>query len=653
MDPGGVASAAGPVDAGSPLEMVCRDRLLAKGRRQWLENSGCAARGSFTSGGFRLDQGGRVLIAQGSLALGEEKGLGKDAAGLVGFLGSLCLELWAHGAEPVGLLDSLRVGGASSAMMAAHEPEQIRGEVHAVSRSLGLGVFGGECGRSLQAGNTLFVVMVGVLPRVPRRDRPKRGRLGDRIYRVRLPEAPLAERPSNVLAVGQALREACQNDALSWVGTCRDGGLIAAVDWLETTGNGLKLEPTVTARAALIDPEPEAFFIAALGDTNPAGLLPDNVEVVEIGSIGEERLIDLETPEGPTLRLRPEEIRRDQQPPDVVDADFGLDAPLAASEDYEQTLLELFPDFRRLSPRGAEGRESPPEGLPRLSGDVGLVRLGARRDLLALAVGSAQSFSSLDPYIGACLAVCRVTRALAASGAEALGLLVTLPGEKEPGADLVYEGLRHAADGLGTTVEMAIASEGAGAAPVVMALGRPSATRLVPSRFQRPGDLAVLLGRTREELSGSLYERHLRGGCTGTPPWLDLNAEKRLQDLVRLAGEADLLQSALSLMSGGLIRGALEACGIDDREGQPLGLVGESDETIRPDAWLFAESPSRILVSVAPEDFSLLKERADRAQIQHRFLGEIGGDRLEIRGQLSVTLESLRRAWHASTDGNG
>ena len=119
------------------------------------------------------------------------------------------------------------------------------------------------------------------------------------------------------------------------------------------------------------------------------------------------------------------------------------------------------------------------------------MRLGARRDVLALAVGSAQSFSSLDPYIGACLAVCRVTRALAASGAEALGLLVTLPGEKEPGANLVYEGLRHAADGLGTTVEMAIASDGAGAAPVVMALGRPSATRLVPSRFQRPGDLAV------------------------------------------------------------------------------------------------------------------------------------------------------------------
>ncbi len=652
-DAGSVANAADPVSAGSPLELICRDHLLAKGRRQWLENSGCAARGSFTSGGFRLDQGGRVLLAQGSLVLGEGKGSGENAAGMVGLLGSLCLELWAHGAEPLGLLDSLRVGGSSSAMMAAHEPDQIRGELQTAARSLGLGVFGGECGRSLQASDAIFVVMVGVLPRVPRRDRAKRGRAGDRVYRVCLPEATPGERPSNVLAVGHALRDACQKDALSWVGNCRDGGLIAVVDWLETTGKGLRLEPIATGRAALVDPEPDAFFIAALGDTNPAALLPDNVKVVEVGSIGEERLVDLETPEGPTLRLRPEEIRRDQQPPEFADADLGLASPLAASEDYEQTLRELFPDFRMLSPRNTACREASPEGLPRLSGDVGLVRLGARRDLLALAVGSAQSFSSLDPYIGACLAVCRVTRALAASGAEALGLLVTLPGEKEPGADLVYEGLRHAADGLGTTVEMAIASDGAGAAPVVMALGRPSATRLVPSRFQRPGDLAVLLGRTREELSGSLYERHLRGVCPGTPPWVDLNAERRLQDLVRLAGEGDLLQSALSLMSGGLIRGALEACGIDDCEGQLLGLVGESDETIRPDAWLFAESPSRILVSVAPEDFPLLKERADRAQIQHHFLGEIGGDRLEIRGQLSVALESLRRAWHGSTDGDG
>jgi len=593
------------------------------------------------------------LLAQGSLVLGEGEASGKDATRTVGLLGSLCLELWAHGAEPVGLLDSLRVGGSSSAMMAAHEPEQVREDLHTAARSLGLGVFGGECGRSLQAAGALFVVMVGVLPRVPRRDRAKRGRPGDRIYRVCLPKVSLADRPSIVLSVGQALREACQKDALSWVGTCRDGGLIAAVDWLETTGKGLRLESVATGQAALLDPEPDAFFIAALGDTNPAGLLPGNVEVLEIGSIGDERRIDLETSEGPTLRLRPEEIRRDQRSPDVADADLGIASPLTASEDYEQTLLELFPDFRMLSSRSTEHRDPPPEGLPRVSGDVGLVRLGARRDLLALAVGSAQSFSSLDPYIGACLAVCRVTRALAASGAEALGLLVTLPGEKEPGADLVYEGLRHAADGLGTTVEMAIASDGAGAAPVVMALGRPSATRLVPSRFQRSGDLAVLLGRTREELSGSLYERHLRGVCPGTPPWVDLNAERRLQDLVRLAGEADLLQSALSLMSGGLIRGALEACGVDDRTGELLGLMGESDETIRPDAWLFAESPSRILVSVAPEDFSLLKERADRAQIQHHFLGEIGGDRLEIRGQVSAALESLRRAWLGSTDGNG
>ena len=158
-------------------------------------------------------------------------------------------------------------------------------ELQTAARSLGLGVFGGECGRSLQASDAIFVVMVGVLPRVPRRDRAKRGRAGDRVYRVCLPEATPGERPSNVLAVGHALREACQKDALSWVGNCRDGGLIAVVDWLETTGKGLRLEPVATGRAALVDPEPDAFFIAALGDTNPAGLLPDNVKVVEVGSI--------------------------------------------------------------------------------------------------------------------------------------------------------------------------------------------------------------------------------------------------------------------------------------------------------------------------------------------------------------------------------
>ena len=676
------SEASGPSDPDEggprpPLEIVCRDLLVAGGRRQWLENSGCAARGSFVSGGFRLDQGGRVLLAQGSLSLensseavrsdsrlGAESPDAGEAAvaregsrsskdlglGVAPLLGALSLELRARGAEPVAVMESLRLNAelVGSAVI-ADRCEQLRCEVNAAAEQFGVAVSAGECGRSLSERDALFLVVVGVLPRVPRRDRESHGSSGDRVYRVAFPEASSVDFQEQVLGVGHALRDAYQGELLSWVGSCRDGGLLAAADWLETTGMGLRFNVSGSDLASLTDPCPEAFLVAGLGDADPVALLPDTVTVTEVGSITTERQLDLDTADGPTLRLRPEEIRRDQQPPEFPVSDMDRWMPPPMGEELEDNLFALIPDFRNRAPRGRM-RDDPPRAGPQgLSGDVAVLRLGARRDLLALAVGSAQGFSSADPYIGACLGVCRVTRSLAAAGAETLGLLVSLPGEKVAGANLVYEGLRHAADGLGTTIEMATASAGASAVPVVVALGRPVATKLVPSVFQRAGDLAVVLGRTREELAGSLYDARVRGTCHGTPPWMDLGAERRLQEFVRTAAESNLLQSALSLTSGGLGRALLEACGVDEPAGRLLGLVAEADETLRPEAWLFAESPSRLLVSVAPDDLVLLRERAERLDVPLHFLGEIGEDRIEIRGQFGVALESLRRSWHGST----
>ncbi|MDG1957690.1 MAG: AIR synthase related protein [Candidatus Binatia bacterium] len=626
-------------------ELLYRDCLVARGRRQWMENASCEARGSFTESGFRLDQGGRVLVAQGALVLPAE------GSGVAALLGSLSLELRARGAEPVALMDSVQLAAGSENQTDSGQAGALRGSIARHAEELGLEVCGGECGRSPAPQDTLVLVVVGVLPRVPRRDHESRGRVGDSVFRISLPEVSAESYAERILTLGQALRNAVDQEILSWFGSCRNGSLLAAADWLETTGLGLRLFAGRTDISSLLREAPGDFLVSARGETSLVEALPGEVTVGEVGAISGERLLDLPMPEGATLRLRPEEIRRDQKPPEFVLPQHGQPPVAEIFEDQEAALLELMTDFREVSPRGRASRGSASEGLPDLAGDVAVLRLGARRDLLALAVGSAQPFSSLDPYIGACLAVCRVTRGLAAAGAEPLGLLLTLPGEKEPGADLVYEGLRHAADALGTTIEMATAAGAGASVPAVVALGRPTATHLVPSGFRQDGHLAVLLGQTREEMGGSLHDVHFRGGSHGVPPWVDLGSERRLQDMVRKSGEAGLLQSALSLNAGGLMRGVLHACGVDEATGPLFGLRGQAEESLRPEAWLFGESPSRILASVASEDLPLFKERALRAEVPLRVIGEIGGDRLEIEGQLRLALESLRRAWHGSSDG--
>lgn len=637
-----LAGAAGRGVEASGLELICRDVLVARGRRHWLENSGCEAHGSFTVGGFRLGQGGRVLLVQGVLDLAP------GWTGLAEVLGGLTVELRARGAEPVALVDSLRLAPGSAVLADSSGTEALRAAIGVEAESLGLEVCGGECSQSDVGGDTVLLVMVGVLPRVSRRDGESRGRDGDRVFRVALPEGTQEERAEQVGALGRTLRDSAQEGTLAWVGSCRDGGLLAAADWVESTGMGLKLDAGGADFACLTAAAPSEFLISAVGEEIAEGVLSLGVLVQEVGEICAERRLDLKTDAGPTLRLWPEEIRRDQSSPEFPALEAGSAGVLETREDYEGTLFELLADFRRDTPRMPSPAGGSGYGVSGGGGNVVGLRLGARRDLLALAIGSAQHFSGLDPYIGACLAVCRVTRALAAAGAEPLGLLITLPGERVPGASLVYEGLRHAADALGTTIEMATAAGDGFAMPGVVAMGRPTANHLLPPRFQQAGDLAVLLGRTREELDGSVYDAHLRGIRQGTPPWVDLENERRLQDMVRAAGESELLKSACGLGSGGLIRGTLHACGVDVPSGSLLGLQGDPDESLRPEAWLFAESPSRMLVSVAPNDLPLLKEKASRAEVPVHFLGKIGGDRLEINGQLRVALESLRRAWHGS-----
>jgi phosphoribosylformylglycinamidine synthase len=74
------------------------------------------------------------------------------------------------------------------------------------------------------------------------------------------------------------------------------------------------------------------------------------------------------------------------------------------------------------------------------------------------------------------------------------------------------------------------------------------------------GDVIVLLGRTREELGGSEYLAVVHRLGRGTPPWIDLEAEKRLHRLVLEATHERLLRSAHDVGEGGLAVALAECC---------------------------------------------------------------------------------------------
>jgi phosphoribosylformylglycinamidine synthase len=66
---------------------------------------------------------------------------------------------------------------------------------------------------------------------------------------------------------------------------------------------------------------------------------------------------------------------------------------------------------------------------------------------------------------------------------------------------------------------------------------------------------------------------------------------------------------------------------------------------IRGDALLFSESQSRIVVSVAEKDLSLLQDLASQYAVPMQAIGTVGGTRLVIQPLVQLAVEELRSIW--------
>ncbi len=129
---------------------------------------------------------------------------------------------------------------------------------------------------------------------------------------------------------------------------------------------------------------------------------------------------------------------------------------------------------------------------------------------------------------------------------------------------------------------------------LISALGLvPDVRRIVTSDLKRPGDRLYLVGATRDELGGSLYER-LTGETGGALPAPVPDAIETCRALHR-AMQAGLVAAAHDCSEGGVAVAAAEMC-IGGRLGLNLTLSGDAVTA------LFAESSARFLVEVAPED---------------------------------------------------
>jgi phosphoribosylformylglycinamidine synthase II len=256
-----------------------------------------------------------------------------------------------------------------------------------------------------------------------------------------------------------------------------------------------------------------------------------------------------------------------------------------------------------------------------------------------------------DPYRGTVEAVLECAANLACVGAQPLGLTNCLNfgnPEKPPVAWQLSESVRGLADAcralevpvVGGNVSLYNeAPEGPiYPTPVVGMVGKlPHARRAAPAGFARDGDAVALAGPFRPDMRGSELSR-LRGEpLAGSLPEVSLEDFGQAAEVVREAVRAGHVRSAHDVSGGGFAVALTECCLLGGRGAR----IDFGEETGEVERFLFGEGPGGWLLSGDREVFEAMAER-----IPLTIFGHTGGDRLVIAGAgIDVELAALGEAW--------
>ena len=288
---------------------------------------------------------------------------------------------------------------------------------------------------------------------------------------------------------------------------------------------------------------------------------------------------------------------------------------------------------------------------------AGVVRVKGTPRGLAVSVDCNGRFCYLDPYRGAMLAVAESSRNVACAGGEPIGATNNLNFGNPERPEIMWQ-LAEAVRGIGdacraldlpiTGGNVSLYNETDGEAiyptPVFGTVGLlDDASKTMTRQFKTDGAIVVLLGDNRGELGGSEYLAVLHEYVGGSPPALDLTAERALQRLVIRAIREDLIESAHDCAEGGLAI-VLAECGFDTAFGVTADLAGVGDvpEAFRLSATLFGESASRVVVSSGASTIDALLASAREAGVPAAIIGRAGGDRIRLSVDGTIAIDVPR-----------
>lgn len=294
--------------------------------------------------------------------------------------------------------------------------------------------------------------------------------------------------------------------------------------------------------------------------------------------------------------------------------------------------------------------------------DAAVLQLPEAGNAIAVSIDGNGRRVACDPYAGTIEAVLECAQNLACVGAEPLGLTNCLNfgnPEKPTGAwqlDRAVSGLADACNALGVPVvggNVSLYNEGPDGpiypTPVVAMVGElPDPAQVTGSGFAREGDAIGLIGPFEPNLAGSELAKR-RGELKMGLPQPDVAAVAAACATVRDAVRAGKLASVHDISDGGLACAAAESA-IAGGLGCRLNLEPLRERGCSPEEALFGEGAGGFLVS---------GDRATLEDLGAALLGEVGGEAVEVAAgdrSLAVSLANAVSAWRslpAQAEGDG
>jgi phosphoribosylformylglycinamidine synthase II len=283
--------------------------------------------------------------------------------------------------------------------------------------------------------------------------------------------------------------------------------------------------------------------------------------------------------------------------------------------------------------------------------DAAVLNLPEAGTAIAVSIDGNGRKVACDPYAGTIEAVLECAQNLACVGAEPLGLTNCLNfgnPEKPIGAwqlDRAVSGLADACNALGVPVvggNVSLYNEGPEGpiypTPVVAMVGElPDPAQVAGGAFVAEGDAIGLIGPFEPNLAGSELTKQRGELDMGLP-------EPKIADvaaacaIVRDAVRAGRLASVHDVSDGGLAV-AIAECAIAGGTGCETNVEHLRERGAQPTEALFGEGPGGFLVS---------GDRATLEALGAVLVGTVGGDRVSIGAgdrSLSVSLAEAREAW--------